>query len=189
MKERKRKKPTGNHDLAANWLFGDITLQLKPLFLNQNRSSTSSFHSLLLFKYWTGEECRSIVFKEPIKNKVLKGHLIRLIQIPHQANCKVLCYTEPNCVSINLGPSQGGNYICELNNASDESPGSSAFQSKQDYSHFSIEVKWLFSDGGQLWMGLHWLIISLSWPIFCAVVLETEIGNEYLRKLGITLTR
>ena len=44
-------------------------------------------------------------------------------------------------MSINLGPSQGGNYICELNNASDESPGSSVLQSKQDYSHFSIEVQ------------------------------------------------
>ena len=44
-------------------------------------------------------------------------------------------------MSINLGPSQGGNYICELNNASDESPGSSDLQSKQDYIHLSIEVK------------------------------------------------
>ena len=26
-----------------------------------------------------------------------------------------MCYMEPNCVSINLGPSQGGNYICKLN--------------------------------------------------------------------------
>ena len=44
-------------------------------------------------------------------------------------------------MSINLGPSQGGNYICELNNASDEGPGSSVLRSKQDYSHFGIEVK------------------------------------------------
>ena len=44
-------------------------------------------------------------------------------------------------MSINLGPSQGGNYICELNNASDESPRLSVLQSKQDYTHLSIEVK------------------------------------------------
>ncbi|PFX11335.1 protein crumbs homolog 1-like, partial [Stylophora pistillata] len=89
----------------------------------------------------SGEECRSIVFKEPIQDKVMKGHLIRLEEVPHQGSCNVLCYMEPNCVSINVGPSQakGGNYICELNNASDESPGSSYLQSKEDYSHLSIE--------------------------------------------------
>ena len=26
-----------------------------------------------------------------------------------------MCYMEPNCMFINLGPSQGGNYICKLN--------------------------------------------------------------------------
>ncbi|PFX11904.1 Pikachurin [Stylophora pistillata] len=87
----------------------------------------------------SGKECRSILFKEPIRDKVMKGHLIRLVDVPHQGSCKVLCYLEPNCVSINFGPSQGGNYICELNNASDESQGSSDFQSKQDYTHLSIE--------------------------------------------------
>ncbi|XP_022801494.1 uncharacterized protein LOC111339165 [Stylophora pistillata] len=76
---------------------------------------------------------------EPIKDKVMIGHLIRLEEVPHQGSCNVLCYMEPNCVSINIGPSQGGNYICELNNASDESPGLSYPQSKEDYSHLSIE--------------------------------------------------
>ncbi|PFX18696.1 hypothetical protein AWC38_SpisGene16928 [Stylophora pistillata] len=86
-----------------------------------------------------GQECRSIVFKESLQEKVMKGHLIRLEEVPHQGSCNVLCYMEPNCVSINVGPSKGGNYICELNNASDESPGSSDLQSKQDYIHLSIE--------------------------------------------------
>ena len=67
----------------------------------------------------------------------MEGHLIRLVEVPHQGSCNVLCYMEPSCVSINLGPSQGGNYICELNNASDESPGSCDLQSKQDYIHLS----------------------------------------------------
>lgn len=80
---------------------------------------------VLLFANKLGEECRSILFKEPIPDRVLKGHLIRLAEVPHQGSCNVLCYMEPNGVSINVGPSQGGNYICELNNASDESPGSS----------------------------------------------------------------
>ena len=29
----------------------------------------------------------------------------------------MMCYMEPNCVSINVRPSQGGKYKCELNNA------------------------------------------------------------------------
>ena len=72
------------------------------------------------------------------------GHLIRLVEVPRQGSCNVLCYMEPDCVSINLGPSQRGNYICELNNASHESPGSPVLQSKQDYTHLSIEVKGIF---------------------------------------------
>ncbi|PFX18702.1 Fibrillin-2 [Stylophora pistillata] len=64
----------------------------------------------------------------------------RLVEVPHQGSCNVLCYMEPNCVSINVGLSQRGNYICELNNASDESPSSSDLQSKQVYTHLSIEV-------------------------------------------------
>ena len=78
---------------------------------------------------------------EPIKDKVMKGHLIRPGEVPHEGTCNVLCYMESNCVSINVGLSQKWNYISELNNASDESPGSSELQSKQDYTDLSIEVK------------------------------------------------
>ena len=31
-----------------------------------------------------------------------------------------MCYMDPNCVSINFGPSHGGKYKCELNSATDE---------------------------------------------------------------------
>ena len=31
-----------------------------------------------------------------------------------------MCYMEPNCVSINFGPSHGEKYTCELNSATDE---------------------------------------------------------------------
>ena len=34
----------------------------------------------------------------------------------------MMCYLEPNCVSVNLRPVHGGKYKCELNNATvDES--------------------------------------------------------------------
>ncbi|XP_022808970.1 fibrillin-1-like [Stylophora pistillata] len=87
----------------------------------------------------SGEECRSVIFKEPIQDRVMKYHSTRLVEVSHQGSCSALCYMEPNCVSINVGLSQRGNYICELNNASDESPSSSDLQSKQGYTHLSIE--------------------------------------------------
>ena len=31
-----------------------------------------------------------------------------------------MCDMEPSCVSMNFGPSHGGKYRCELNNATDE---------------------------------------------------------------------
>ena len=46
-------------------------------------------------------------------------------------------------MSINVGPTQGGKYICELNNATVENHGSSVLQRKKDYIYLGIEVKWL----------------------------------------------
>ncbi len=65
----------------------------------------------------TDDECRMIIFKEPIPDKEMRGHVIRKEEVPNQGSCRVLCFMEPNCVSINVGPIQGGKYKCELNNA------------------------------------------------------------------------
>ncbi|KAL9989348.1 hypothetical protein ACROYT_G003889 [Oculina patagonica] len=67
-----------------------------------------------------GDECRIIMFKEPMKNKAMAGHVIRSEEVPNQGTCRLKCYMEPNCVSINFGPSEGGKYKCELNSVSDE---------------------------------------------------------------------
>ena len=92
----------------------------------------------------TDDECRSIIFKEPVQDKVIKGHLIRAVEVPNRGSCDVTCYMEPNCVSINIGPSpQAGTYICELNNATDDNKGSRVLQSKKDYIYLGIEVKYL----------------------------------------------
>ena len=50
-----------------------------------------------------------------------------------------MCYMEPNCVSINVQPLQGGKYKCELNNATvDESK--LTFLQETDAYYLAIEV-------------------------------------------------
>ena len=48
--------------------------------------------------------------------------MIRREEVVNEGFCRTMCYMEPNCVSINVKPLQGGKYNCELNNATaDES--------------------------------------------------------------------
>ena len=46
----------------------------------------------------------------------MKDRVIRSAEVPNVGSCKVMCYMEPDCVSINVGPVEGGNQKCELNN-------------------------------------------------------------------------
>ena len=70
----------------------------------------------------TGDECRIIIFEEPLPNKAINGHVIRSEEIANEGDCRMMCYMEPNCVSVNLRPLHVGKYKCELNNATvDES--------------------------------------------------------------------
>ena len=82
------------------------------------------FSHLFKFNFWfvhfKDDECRDIEFKEPVANKTMKNHVIRSEEVPSQGSCRLMCYMEPNCVSINLGPLVGENHECELNNAKDE---------------------------------------------------------------------
>ena len=57
-----------------------------------------------------------------MKNKAMKGHVIRKEDVPNEGSCRVLCYMEPNCVSINVGTLQGGKHKCKLNNATAKNP-------------------------------------------------------------------
>ena len=90
---------------------------------------------------FTGDEDRIIMFKEPIPNKVMKGHVIRSEEVPNEGSCRVLCYMEPDCVSINVRPAGGGNYKCELNNATDENQLTFIDES---VTYLAIEVSFVF---------------------------------------------
>lgn len=96
---------------------------------------------LLAFAVLATEYNRIIVFKEPIPGKSLPDHVIRKEKVANEGICRVKCYFEPNCVSINVGPDADGERTCELNDATDESPSHSGLERRERYTHYAVEVK------------------------------------------------
>ena len=92
------------------------------------------------FTLATSDECRSIIFKEPVPNKAMKNHVIRNAEVPNEGSCRVMCYMEANCVSINVGPLEGGKHKCELNNATDENQFTFFLENKPSYTYLAIQV-------------------------------------------------
>lgn len=94
----------------------------------------------LSFVVLAEEYDRIIIFKEPALGKALKGHVIRTEKVTDEGSCRVKCYFEPNCVSVNVGPQEKGNHVCELNNATDESPTLSKLLKRKSYTYHGTEV-------------------------------------------------
>jgi len=92
------------------------------------------------FVYFKDDECRNIEFKEPVENKAMQNHVIKSKEVPSEGSCRLMCYMEPNCVSINLGPWEGGIHKCELNNATDENQFANSLVNKPASTYLAIEV-------------------------------------------------
>lgn len=87
------------------------------------------------------ESNRILIFKEPIPDKALPGHVIRTESVADEGSCRVKCYMEPNCVSINVAPAVQGRHTCELNSITgNENQSQSALEERQGYIHNSVEV-------------------------------------------------
>lgn len=97
--------------------------------------------------FTVADKCRKIWFNEVLPDKAIMGHLIRTVLSPDRGSCQVKCYSEPNCVSINVGPLQEGSHKCELNNATAKNQASSILQTRKDYTYLGIEVKCLIVEG------------------------------------------
>lgn len=95
---------------------------------------------IFYFGLFTDDDCRNIIFKEPVENRAMKNHVIRSEEVPNEGTCRLLCYMEPNCVSINLGPSKGGKHKCDLNNATDENQLTNLLADEPSFTYFAIEV-------------------------------------------------
>ena len=104
------------------------------LFCNRKLKKMFSFLSS------KDDECRNIIFKKPIANKAMKNHVIRSAEVPSEGSCRLMCYMEPNCESINLGPLVGGKHKCELNNATDEKQFANYLVNKPAFTYLAIEV-------------------------------------------------
>ena len=107
--------------------------------------SSSSFSSLLIghkceFLSLIAEQDRTIIFKEPRANMAMEGHVISTGEVPSEGSCRVKCYMEPNCVSINIGLLKEGKFKCELNDATDENEFAPALKYKASYTYLAIEV-------------------------------------------------
>ena len=70
----------------------------------------------------------------------MKNHVIKSERVPNEGTCRVLCYMEPNCVSINLAPLEGETHKCELNNATGEDQLFTFLTNEPSYTYLAIEV-------------------------------------------------
>ena len=70
----------------------------------------------------------------------MKDHVIRSAEVINEGSCRVMCYIEPNWVSMNFGPSHGGNYRCELNNVTNEDH-MTVLEEKPTFTFLTIEVR------------------------------------------------
>ena len=78
---------------------------------------------------------------------MLPGHVIRTEKVANEGSCRVRCFLEPNCVSINVGPAgDQGQRTCELKNFTDESPSQTGLQQRTGHVHYSAEVSDIFAD-------------------------------------------
>jgi len=76
--------------------------------------------ALVLSNYHADEESRILIFKEEVPNKALHGHVIATGQVLNEGSCRLQCYLEPDCVSINVGPLKDGSHQCDLNDVTDD---------------------------------------------------------------------
>nr|XP_058947480.1 brevican core protein-like isoform X2 [Pocillopora verrucosa] len=95
--------------------------------------------SLLVFCVLSTDYNRILIFKEPIFNAALTGHIIRTVKVSDDGGCRVMCYMEPNCVSFNVGPSDDGTRTCNLNNATDDSVSPTSLVDRPNFSYNGAE--------------------------------------------------
>lgn len=76
-----------------------------------------------------------------IRDKVLKGHVIRTVQVPNEDVCEITCYQEPNCMSYNYGLAGNESHTCELNARSHQQVSSDDLAVKFNYVYRHILVR------------------------------------------------
>jgi len=102
----------------------------------------------LLFVTSVSGECRQLAFPSFFffADKRLVSHSITTVRVRDMDACELLCYQEPNCVSVNFEnkASLEGTYRCELNNATHRGHDGE-FVDTENYFHHGAEVNLLKS--------------------------------------------
>ena len=110
--------------------------------------TTAQFHPFF-FTVVATEYNRVLIFKEPREGKILPGQVIRTEKVANEGSCRVKCFLEPNCVSINVGPADDqGQRKCDLKNFTDENTSQTGhgLQEKTGHIHYAAEVSDIISD-------------------------------------------
>ena len=63
------------------------------------------------------EDCRVVQFTLKVPNRVLVNHVIKSVQVNSETECEINCFAHHDCMSVNLGQSDDGKYLCELSNS------------------------------------------------------------------------
>ena len=101
------------------------------------------FYNIWLFFFFTqtDEESRILIFKEEVPNKALYGHVINTEQVLNEGSCRLQCYLEPNCVSINVGPLKDGSHQCNLNDVTDDTEFAVVLKDTTGFIYNGVEVR------------------------------------------------
>ena len=89
----------------------------------------------------TDEESRMLIFKEEVPNMTLHGHVIRTEQVLNEGSCRLQCYLEPNCVSINIRPFKYGSHQCDLNDVTDDKEFAVVLTRMTGFTYNGVEVR------------------------------------------------
>ena len=99
--------------------------------------------SAINFHWILSGNCRNLAFPSVFffANKRLLKHNIKAVKVSDMDVCELLCYQEPNCVSVNFNSTSNsdGKYICELNNATHQGRDGQ-FQEKEGYFYHGADV-------------------------------------------------
>jgi len=76
-----------------------------------------------------------------VPNKALHGHVIKTEQVLNEGSCRLQCYLEPNCVSINVGPLKDGSHQCELNDVTDDQKFAVVLTKRTGFTYNGVEAR------------------------------------------------
>ena len=99
----------------------------------------------IFFPFLNSGNCRVLAFPSYflIADKCLEGHTILIVQhVPDMGLCELLCYNEPNCVSVNYEIQRQKR--CELNNSTHRAHDAD-FKEREGYLYHGATVRFLSS--------------------------------------------